>query len=60
MEDNMQGPNPLNLIGSVTELTESELNILYSYLESNLDKMSGTEIELWLNILEKIDPNLNE
>jgi|APCry1669189883_1035261.scaffolds.fasta_scaffold00506_17 hypothetical protein len=41
-------------------LTSTELDILYSYLDSNIIDMSLDEIELWKEILKNLDPNYEE
>lgn len=42
------------------KLTESQLDALYFYLEMNTDSMSEEELELWKDILEKLDSKFYE
>jgi succinate dehydrogenase flavin-adding protein (antitoxin of CptAB toxin-antitoxin module) len=38
-------------------LSNIELDLLYSYLDIELENMNDEEKQIWLNILNKIDPD---
>jgi len=39
--------------------TEEEIDAVYKYIALTIDEMSDDEQLLWLEILEKIDPEFN-
>ena len=36
-------------------ITESELNIVYSYLDDNINELSDLELYVWIEFLKSID-----
>lgn len=39
------------------EITEKHLDAIYMYIEMNFEEMTEEEKNIWLTILQKIDPN---
>jgi hypothetical protein len=39
--------------------TEEEIDAIYKYIAMTIDEMSDEEQLMWLNILEKLDPEFN-
>jgi hypothetical protein len=44
-------------LDKITKLSEEELDLLYAYLDIELDNMSDEDKVIWYEILNKLDPD---
>lgn len=53
----MNNIDNISNIDNIVKLSNNELNLLYAYLDTELENMSDEDKAIWYEILNKLDPD---